>query len=53
MRAVDLVERAVARALMSDAPLFPPIETVNGSPSTRDTACTPGTFNRLGTCSVS
>src|SRR5262245_30208082 len=27
--------------------------TAKGSPSTRVTACTPGTFNRLGTCSVS
>src|ERR1700686_3527002 len=25
----------------------------NGSPSRRATACTPGTFKRLGTCSVS
>src|SRR5215467_1248492 len=27
--------------------------TAKASPSTRVTACTPGTFNRLGTCSVS
>ena len=52
-RAVDLIDRMIARSFMRDLSLRSADAQMNGSPSMRATAYTPGTFESMGTCSVS